>query len=133
MVVLMNSNFLLAAAFALVLATGLFIGRYARADDHHQFHRDFYRTWQQPDNLGSCCDARISWPSGAETGDCEPTTAKLIAGRWYAQMPNGGAFIEVPAGKIIRQFNPSRDGTDGHLCFTPQRGVLCFVPPAGTM
>ncbi len=70
----------------------------------------------------SCCNARIASPNGVEVGDCEPTEARL---------PHRGPFIEVPDAKILREHNPTQGGTDGHLCWTPANGVMCFVPPFG--
>jgi hypothetical protein len=102
----------------------------AKAQDHHPLHRDFYIHWKQPGSSLSCCNARIE-VDGHETGDCEPTEAKLIAGRWYARLPHQGPFIEVPEAKIIREHNPTHDGTDAHLCWTEASGVMCFVPPFG--
>jgi hypothetical protein len=109
---------------------GFTAGR-VRANDHHPLHHDFYRTWMQPNGMGSCCNARVVHPNGGETGDCEPTEARLIAGRWYARLPHAGAFIEVPDSKVIRERNPTQGGTDAHLCWTYSQGVLCFVPPFG--
>lgn len=103
----------------------------AGAQDHHPLHKDFYSTWQRNDGKGSCCNARMIGPHGYETGDCEPTEAKLIGGRWYARLPNAGAFIEVPEATILKKQNPTQDGTDAHLCWTQASGVICFVPPFG--
>lgn len=109
----------------------LFLGAgVARAQDHHPLHRDFYQHWKQPGSELSCCNARIE-VDGVERGDCEPTDAKLIAGRWYARLPHAGAYIEVPDTKILREHNPTQGGVDAHLCYTPASGVLCFVPPFG--
>lgn len=129
----MSGNLLLACACAIVFVAGIWVTRHSRAADHHPLHEDFYRTWMRNDGLGSCCNARIDHPNGGQTGDCEPTDARLVAGRWYARLPHAGPFIEVPEARIIRQINPSRDGADGHLCWSPSQGVICFVPPAGTL
>lgn len=119
----------LALLFAAVIVFGYVTN--GRGQDHHPLHRDFYRHWKQPGSELSCCNARIVWPQGAETGDCEPTDAKLISGRWYARLPHNGPYIEVPEDKIIREHNPTHDGSNGHLCWTPASGVMCFVPPFG--
>ncbi len=122
---------LIALAVAVFLvAIGFLAGR-ASAQDHHPLHRDFYRHWKQPGSSTSCCNARIVHPNGGETGDCEPTEARLVAGRWYARLPHAGPFIEVPDARIIREPNPTEGGTDAHLCWSPANGVLCFVPPFG--
>ncbi len=124
----MNSNHLLALGLAVVVA-GYFISQaYAQ---HHPLHEHFYQHWRQPGSGASCCNARITYPGGAELGDCEPTDAKLVAGRWYARLPKQGPYIEVPDSKIIREINPTADGTDAHLCWSPSQGVICFVPPFG--
>lgn len=132
----MNSNLLLALALAAILL----LSGHARAQapsplgqgDHHPLHRDFYRHWMQPGVSPpvSCCNARIE-QQGVEVGDCEPTEARLIAGRWYARLPHAGPFVEVPESRILRERNPTQDGTDAHLCWSPVGGVLCFVPPFG--
>lgn len=84
--------------------------------DHHPHHRDFYRHWMQPGVTPavSCCNARMT-VQGVEVGDCEPTAALLISGRWYARLPHAGPFIEVPESKVLRERNPTQDGTDAHL------------------
>ena len=114
-----------------ILFLGFAAGRASAQTNHHP-HHDFYRGWMQPgvSPPASCCNARIT-AQGVEVGDCEPTEARLIAGRWYARLPHAGAFIEVPDGKILREKNPTQGGVDAHLCWTPSRGVLCFVPPFG--
>lgn len=122
---------LIAVLYGLVLLFLGFAAGRASAQDHHPLHRDFYRHWKQPNSNKSCCDARVSYPNGVEIGDCEPTEARLIAGRWYARLPHAGPFIEVPPGRILRERNPTQDGTDAHLCWTENTGVLCFVPPFG--
>lgn len=101
---------------------------------HHPFHRDFYSEWQRPNGMGSCCNARIVGPDGREVGDCEPSEAHIASGEdgkphWFARLPHGGDFIEIPDRLVLRERNPEQGGPDGHLCWTPATGVLCFVPP----
>lgn len=131
---LMRHVLLLAGLYTLaVLFLGFAAGRASAQDGtrpHHPLHHDFYRHWMRPDGMGSCCNARMV-VQGVEVGDCEPTEARLIAGRWYARLPHEGPFIEVPASRILRERNPTQDGTDAHLCWTQGSGVLCFVPPFG--
>lgn len=116
---------LAAILFAIVLIVGC---ASARAQDHHPLHRDFYRHWKAPDNpTASCCDARMAGPFGGEIGDCEPTQARVVDGRWQAWVRQTGVWIAVPDEKIIREPNPNI--FDAHLCWTPQRGVICFKPP----
>lgn len=130
MALLSRDVVIVGACFAVIVAL-MMTARPARSADHHPLHKDFYRTWQRPDGMGSCCNARIVHPNGGETGDCEPTETRLIGGRWYARLPHAGAFIEVPDSKIIREKNPTQGGTDGHLCWTEASGIMCFVPPFG--
>lgn len=103
----------------------------------HEHYHDFYKDWMQPapnENL-SCCNANVYTDETKMvhiSGDCEPTDAKLVNGKWFARLPKylGGEFIEVPDEKIIRQINP--DPNRGHLCYA-YGNVLCFVPPFGGM
>jgi len=92
---------------------------------HHEFHKDYYQTWKRPDVGGSCCNAR-STANGHEVGDCEPTTAEVRAGRWYAWLRQQGRWIEVPDDLILHEINPSPESA--HLCWAFER-VLCFLPP----
>jgi len=94
-------------------------------DHHHPLHHDFYRHWIDPVTGGSCCNARIE-KDGIETGDCEPTRAKIVGGQWFVYVRQLNAYIPVPDRKVLRERNPS--GQDAHLCWTPNRGVICFVP-----
>lgn len=105
----------------------------AFGQDHHPLHRDFYMHWKQPGTNIGCCQARINHGWG-ETGDCEPAESKVVKGQWFARLPpqhrshgDKDGFIPVPDAKIIREKNPNI--FDGHLCWTPHQGVLCFVPP----
>ena len=99
----------------------------AGAQDHHSLHKDFYHHWRAPDNPNtSCCNARIE-KDGREVGDCEPTQARVRGGQWQAWVRQHGLWIAVPEAKIIRQPNPNI--FDAHLCWTPDRGVICFKPP----
>jgi hypothetical protein len=113
----------------LVLAC-LFLGWLARdawAQDHHPLHKDFYHKWRAPDNPDvSCCNARIE-SDGEVRGDCEPTQARVVNGQWQAWVRQQGIWLPIPETKILREKNPNI--FDGHLCWTPDRGVICFVPP----
>lgn len=98
---------------------------------HHPYHEDFYSRWKQPGTELSCCNARIDI-DGSEVGDCEPAKAGLRRGadgeaHWFAWLRQETTWIEVPDAKIIHERNPNI--FDGHLCWAPQDGVLCFVPP----
>lgn len=99
----------------------------AFAQNHHPFHRDFYQHWKQPGSNASCCNARMAGPFGGEIGDCEPTQAEVRNGQWFAWLRQEKRWLPIPDAKIIREPNPNV--FDGHLCWTPASGVLCFVPP----
>ena len=111
-----------------IWAVAVALGWPARAQDHHPAHRDFYRHFMQPGVSPplSCCDARIE-KDGIETGDCEPTRAEIRGGAWWAWLRQETRWLPIPDAKLIRERNPS--GQDAHLCWTPARGVLCFLPP----
>ena len=97
------------------------------ANGHAQFHRDFYQYWREPgDPNASCCNARIE-SDGRETGDCEPTQARVRDGHWEAWVRQIDRWQKIPDDKILKQPNPN--ALDGHLCWTPWRGTVCFVPP----
>lgn len=122
----------IATLFAAVLAFGavlqIFLPLKARAQNHHDFHKDFYRHWHPNDNPNtSCCNARIMQPDGTEMGDCEPTQAEIRKGVWWFYVRQINEWIPVPDAKMIRERNPN--GQDGHLCWTPERGAICAVPP----
>jgi hypothetical protein len=100
----------------------------AFGQDHHPLHKDFYHKWRAPDNPDvSCCNARMPGAFGGEIGDCEPTQARVVNGQWQAWVRQQGIWIPIPEAKILREKNPNI--FDGHLCWTPDRGVICFVPP----
>ncbi len=129
---MMIAGVALGAAVALGVFWGMLIvgAATARGQSHHPLHEHFYQHWKQPNSNLPCCNARIEI-DGIERGDCEPTEARLIAGHWYARLPRKGSYIEIPEAKIIRERNPTQDGTDAHLCWTEASGVMCFVPPFG--
>jgi hypothetical protein len=110
-----------------VLALGLgFTGVLAQsAAHHHEFHEDYYQTWQRPDVGGSCCNARTR-TDGREVGDCEPTAAEVRDGKWFAWLRQQKRWVEVPDNVIIHEINPSPE--QAHLCWGFER-VLCFLPP----
>jgi hypothetical protein len=94
---------------------------------HARFHKDFYQHWREPgDPNASCCNARIE-VDGHETGDCEPTKARVRDGHWEAWVRQTGRWETIPDDKILRERNPNT--FDAHLCWTPSRGTICFVPP----
>ncbi len=95
-------------------------------DHHHPLHKDFYQHWRDPANPSiSCCNARVE-KDGVEVGDCEPTRAEVRNGQWWAWVRQTREWIAIPESKVLRERNPN--GQDAHLCWTPLRGVICFVP-----
>lgn len=116
----------LVAALAFVVVVTVFLPLKARGQDHHPLHHDFYRHWMQPGVSPpvSCCNARKT-EHGIETGDCEPTKARIVNGNWQAWLRQESRWIDIPDSKIIRERNPT--GQDAHLCWSFGR-VLCFVP-----
>ncbi len=117
----------IAALFVLAVLLGGMGSQCARAQDHHPLHQNYYRNWHPPDNPNtSCCDARIE-KNGMVVGDCEPTQARIRDGRRQAWVRQTNSWLVVPDEKILRERNPN--GQDAHLCWTPDRGVICFVPP----
>jgi hypothetical protein len=85
----------------------------AQSDNHGNGHAQLH-------------NARIE-TDGRETGDCEPTQARVRDGHWEAWVRQIGRWQKIPDEKIISQRNPSI--FDAHLCWTPWRGTICFVPP----
>jgi hypothetical protein len=115
-----------AAALA-AFATSALAQNHNHGDGHAQFHKDFYQYWKEPGNPhASCCNARIE-TDGRETGDCEPTQARVRNGHWEAWVRQTGRWEQIPDEKILKQPNPNI--FDAHLCWTPSRGTICFVPP----
>jgi hypothetical protein len=142
----------LAAWFIVLLLVGFLVNE-AHSQDagrdpapHKRYHQ-YYQEWKQPGSETSCCNAREygTTPSGdvvPRSGDCEPTQAYVALGadglpHWWARLPlywraqgyggENGGFIEIPDSRIIHEGNPSTE--EFHLCWTPQAGVMCGVPP----
>src|SRR5436190_6943087 len=61
---------------------------------HDKWHQSFYQTLVRPDTKTSCCNLT----------DCRPTSGRQVNDH-YEVMVNG-AWISVPAGKIIKQSAP---------------------------
>lgn len=116
---------------ALVISLGVLMGMMAtdlRAQHHSPYHKDFYQHWRVPTNPSeSCCNARITHQNGAETGDCEPTQAKIIKGDWWAWVRQKNEWVKIPDERIVRYPNPNI--FEAHICWTFQRGVICFKAP----
>ncbi len=121
-----------ATLFAAVLAFGAVVQVFlplkarAQAPYHHPLHENFYQHWRDPVNPNvSCCNARIE-TNGVVTGDCEPTHAKIVNGNgmvWIRQIKD---YVQVPDNRVMRERNPNSE--NAHVCWTKDRGVICFVP-----
>lgn len=116
------------AIWMMCLGLALMVAAQALGQDHHHpLHQDFYRHWKDPANPSlSCCNARVE-KDGQEVGDCEPSKAEIRNGMWFVWIRQTREWLIVPDAKIIRERNPNT--FDAHICWTPLRGVICFVPP----
>jgi hypothetical protein len=73
----------------------------------------WFRSLLQPGTTISCCSL----------ADCRPTEYRIKADHYEAMV--GGKWLEVPPDKILQR----TDNPTGHaiVCWTPQRGIMCFV------
>ena len=73
----------------------------------------WFRSLLVPGTSISCCSVT----------DCRPTEYRIEADHYEALI--GGSWLVVPADKILQR----TDNPTGHavVCWTPQRGILCFV------
>jgi hypothetical protein len=73
----------------------------------------WFRSLLQPGTSVSCC----------ALADCRPTDYRISADHYEALV--GGAWVAVPPDKILdRTDNPTGRAV---VCWTPQRGIMCFV------
>jgi len=73
----------------------------------------WFRSLLQPGTRASCCSI----------ADCRPTEYRTDGDRYEALI--GGKWLAVPPEKILdRTDNPTGRAI---VCWTPQRGILCFV------
>jgi hypothetical protein len=78
----------------------------------------WYQSLRQPGTGVSCCSI----------ADCR-TTDYRPRGDGYEAMIDGN-WVDVPPDKVLQHMpNPTGRAV---VCWTPQRGVLCFVCPAET-
>jgi len=83
----------------------------------------FYSYWRQPNNglerQFGCCNKT----------DCYPAEAKVIDGRWWVKIREGGRWVIVPSHKVEHLQRDPRESPDGrnHVCANPQGWVFCFV------
>ena len=73
----------------------------------------WFRSLLVPGTSISCCSVT----------DCRPTEYRIEADHYEALI--GGNWIVVPPDRILQR----TDNPTGHavVCWTPQRGILCFV------
>jgi len=73
----------------------------------------WFRSLLQPGTQISCCSL----------ADCRETEYRINADRYEALV--GGNWLSVPPEKILQR----TDNPTGHaiVCWTPQRGIMCFV------
>ncbi|GAC1332918.1 MAG: hypothetical protein NVSMB26_13270 [Beijerinckiaceae bacterium] len=81
----------------------------------------WYNSLRQPSTGAECCslaDCRT-----VEFRQSRDGYEVLVDQRWRLSSPY---WARVPAEKILRRDNPT-----GHAvaCFTPEAGIMCFVPP----
>lgn len=91
--------------------------------EHAQAHYDFYWHLTRPDipnsQPGSCCGK----------GDCAPTSARYVNGRWEA-LRSDGVWIVVPEERVVtnQEQLARRPDMQAVLCALPSF-TYCFVPP----
>jgi hypothetical protein len=73
----------------------------------------WFRSLLQPGTTVSCCSL----------ADCRPAEYRIKADHYEALI--GGNWLAVPPDKILQR----TDNPTGHaiVCWTPQRGIMCFV------
>jgi hypothetical protein len=74
----------------------------------------WFRELRSPASGIPCCDE----------SDSRRTVAQMVPYGWKAKTTNGWIFI--PRRIILRVPNPTGEAI---LCWTPNRGPICFVPP----
>jgi hypothetical protein len=67
--------------------------------DHDKWHHGFYQTLERPDTKSPCCNLT----------DCRPTSGRQVDGHYEVKV--NGAWVSVPAGKILKQSAPTLDFT----------------------
>ncbi|HEY1364113.1 MAG TPA: hypothetical protein VGF60_17870 [Xanthobacteraceae bacterium] len=87
---------------------------------HEGWHQSFYRTLERPDTRTSCCNLT----------DCRPTSGRQVDDHYEVKVD--GAWISVPAGKILKQAAPD---LGFHVCAPlkfdgrPDHLYCVVVPP----
>lgn len=84
---------------------------------------DWYSSLTQPGTGFSCCNSKKHSPHG----DCEPTTARYVEGKWQALHED--VWLDVPDSIILKDIE-SPDGK-AHACVGKYtKKVICFVLPS---
>jgi hypothetical protein len=110
---------------AIPVAVGLAVGEVAIAAPPD--HRDpalapWFESLKQPGTGAPCCS--IADCRTAEFRHDRDGYEVLIDGRWKMSVP---FWLRVPPNRIIDGIeNPTGRGV---VCFAPEAGILCFVPP----
>lgn len=113
----------MALILAVLMLSFILWPKAARAHDH-------YNSWREPTNPNaSCCNERKE----DGTGDCEIAPYELRGGNWYVYIRQTKKWEVVPTNTILRKVNPDPSGIDGHVCWTPERGIICARPPTGAL
>jgi hypothetical protein len=89
----------LAVAFAVLWLDAAVAQEGYFGHDHEKWHHGFYQTLERPDTKSPCCNLT----------DCRPTSGRQVDGHYEVKV--NGAWVSVPAGKILKQSAPTLDFT----------------------
>ena len=107
------------------LAVGLVLSQLAVAappDSRDPALTPWFESLKQPGTGAPCCS--IADCRTVESRQDRDGYEVLIDGRWKMSVP---FWLHVPPDRIIDGIdNPTGRGV---VCFTPEAGILCFVPP----
>lgn len=99
---------------AIILAIAFFIALPALGHEGDAELDAWYRSLTQPGTGMSCCNLM----------DCKPTPYRMTLDGYM--VPIDGGWQKVPPEVVIHnKVNPTSEGV---LCHSPTRGILCFVP-----
>ena len=96
----------------------------APPEDSDPALHDWFRGLRQPQTGTPCCSI----------ADCRRTEARHAARGWEVLIDErfgarGAQWTEVPPGRVLDRVNPTGEPV---VCFLPDIGVMCFVPPPET-
>ncbi|MBI3699840.1 MAG: hypothetical protein HY242_05265 [Afipia sp.] len=109
-------------AIAATLTLSSLPARSAPPDNPDPALAPWFKSLKQPGTGAECCSI----------SDCRPVEMRQdsegyevkIDQQWHL---SAAFWLRVPANRILREHsNPTGKGI---LCFTPEAGILCFVPP----